>query len=464
MSNIYIQEPPTGGKVLLKTSIGDIDIELWTKEAPKACRNFIQLCMEGYYDGVIFHRVVKGFIAQGGDPTGSGFGGESIYGEPFKDEFHSRIKFNRRGLVAMANAGKDDNSSQFFFTLSATPELQGKHTIFGKVTGKTIYNMIKFDELQVDQNDKPFDPPKIIRTEILSNPFDDILPRDSGRKKKKDQDKINEQQSTATAKKDFKLLSFGDEAEEEEEVVNQVTERGVSKSSHDLTNDPKLSSIPAVEVSSSTTTIESFKRPFEVDRESKKKSKKSRNISLECEEKTPTKLNDELADKDDSKCQEIQSNIKLNQVRSEIEALKKEMIVDQRRRLDSKLKSNKDESEKEKVTNISNEFKDEIEKYQQAKKKLPKKGTNTREEQTLAYLNRFKTKLQRRDDDDVEEETTKEQVSTSKSYLSHTFLCSEEDKAPVLAKDANMKGEGEWYDLYDPRNKIAQRRAMHGLK
>ena len=68
----------------MKTTFGDIELELWTKEAPKACRNFIQLCMEGYYDNTIFHRIVRGFIVQGGDPTGTGEGGESIYGEPFK--------------------------------------------------------------------------------------------------------------------------------------------------------------------------------------------------------------------------------------------------------------------------------------------------------------------------------------------------------------------------------------------
>lgn len=70
--------------MLLKTTVGDIDIELWSKEAPKACRNFVQLCQEGYYNGTIFHRIVKDFIVQGGDPTGSGEGGESIYGYPFK--------------------------------------------------------------------------------------------------------------------------------------------------------------------------------------------------------------------------------------------------------------------------------------------------------------------------------------------------------------------------------------------
>lgn len=214
MSNIYIQEPPTTGKVLLKTSVGDIDIELWCREAPKACKNFIQLCMEGYYDGTIFHRVVKGFIAQGmfdenmqsfvsqtikinkntciagGDPNGDGTGGESSYGEPFKDEFHSRLRFTRRGLVAMANSGRDDNGSQFFFTLGEAPELQNKHTIFAKVAGNTIYNMLKLEEGVIDQNERPMYPHKIVKTEVLLNPFDDIVPRvtkqkDNGDKSKK---------------------------------------------------------------------------------------------------------------------------------------------------------------------------------------------------------------------------------------------------------------------------------------
>ena len=110
MSNVYQLEPPTEGKVLLTTSHGEIEVELWPKEAPKACRNFVQLCMEGYYDGCIFHRIIKDFMIQTGDPTGTGHGGESIYGEPFKDELHSRIKFNHRGQLAMANAGGRDTN------------------------------------------------------------------------------------------------------------------------------------------------------------------------------------------------------------------------------------------------------------------------------------------------------------------------------------------------------------------
>lgn len=249
MSNIYIQEPPTNGKVLLKTTAGDIDIELWSKEAPKACRNFIQLCLEAYYDNTIFHRVVPGFIVQGGDPTGTGTGGESIYGAPFKDEFHSRLRFNRRGLVAMANAGPHDNGSQFFFTLGRADELNNKHTIFGKVTGDTVYNMLRLTEVDIDDEERPRNPHRIKSCEVLFNPFDDITPREIKKpKNEKPEEEVKKLKPKGT--KNFSLLSFGEEAEEEEEEVNRVSQsmKGRSKSSHDLLkDDPHLSSVPAVE-------------------------------------------------------------------------------------------------------------------------------------------------------------------------------------------------------------------------
>lgn len=164
--------------MLLKTTAGDIDVELWAREAPKTCRNFVQLCLEGYYNGTIFHRVIKGFIAQGGDPNGDGTGGESIYGGPFKDEFHTRLRFTRRGLVASANGGnRDDNGSQFFFTLGEAMELQNKHTVFGKITGDTIFNMLKLEDADIDANERPLYPYRILKTEVLLNPFDDIVPR-----------------------------------------------------------------------------------------------------------------------------------------------------------------------------------------------------------------------------------------------------------------------------------------------
>lgn len=132
--SVVPSEPVTKGKVTLNTTFGPLDIELWSKEAPKACRNFVQLCLEGYYNGCKFFRVVKDFIAQTGDPTNTGEGGESIYEEKyFEDEFHSRLRFSRRGLVACASFERNKNGSQFFFTLDKIPELNRKNTIFGKV-------------------------------------------------------------------------------------------------------------------------------------------------------------------------------------------------------------------------------------------------------------------------------------------------------------------------------------------
>jgi cyclophilin family peptidyl-prolyl cis-trans isomerase len=118
---------------VIKTNMGTIELELFPKEAPKAVENFTKLANKGYYDGVTFHRVIDNFMIQGGDPTGTGRGGESIWGESFKDEISPNLKFDKAGILAMANAGPNTNGSQFFITLAATPWLDGHYTIFGKV-------------------------------------------------------------------------------------------------------------------------------------------------------------------------------------------------------------------------------------------------------------------------------------------------------------------------------------------
>jgi len=234
---MYVLEPMTKGKVVLHTTVGAIDIELWSKEAPKACRNFVQLCLEGYYNNTIFHRIVTNFIVQGGDPTATGTGGESVYGKPFPDEFHSRLKFNHRGLVAMANPGKDQNQSQFFITLDRTQELDRKHTIFGKVTGDTIFNVLKMNESEVDANERPIYPPKILSTELLWNPFDDISPRQLPQPVPPPSTPA----STSKAKKikNFNLLSFGDEAEYEEKIIETETKTKM-KGSYYFSKDPRV--------------------------------------------------------------------------------------------------------------------------------------------------------------------------------------------------------------------------------
>ncbi|KAI5462158.1 peptidyl-prolyl isomerase CWC27 [Mariannaea sp. PMI_226] len=204
MSAIYNLEPQPTASAILHTNRGELSVELFAKQTPLTCRNFLQLALDGYYDNTIFHRLVSGFILQGGDPTGTGNGGESIYdggafsgdldpwpmdqrrgknagptGINFKDEFHSRLKFNRRGLLAMANESRPDtNGSQFFFTLDKADELNGKNTLFGRIAGDTIYNLAKMGEAEVDATtERPIYPIKIERIEILVNPFDDMQKR-----------------------------------------------------------------------------------------------------------------------------------------------------------------------------------------------------------------------------------------------------------------------------------------------
>ena len=119
---------------VLETNQGKIEIELRDDIAPKAVENFSTHIKQGYYNGVIFHRVIKGFMIQSGDPTGTGRGGESIWKKPFNDEFKPNIVFDRAGILAMANRGPNTNGSQFFITTQATPWLNGGYTIFGYVT------------------------------------------------------------------------------------------------------------------------------------------------------------------------------------------------------------------------------------------------------------------------------------------------------------------------------------------
>jgi cyclophilin family peptidyl-prolyl cis-trans isomerase len=118
---------------VIKTNMGSIEVELFAKETPKTVENFVGLTKKGYYKGVIFHRVIDGFMIQGGDPTGSGRGGASLWGGKFNDEIVPGLVFDKEGLLAMANAGPNTNGSQFFITLVPTPWLNGHHTIFGKV-------------------------------------------------------------------------------------------------------------------------------------------------------------------------------------------------------------------------------------------------------------------------------------------------------------------------------------------
>ncbi|XP_040277264.1 spliceosome-associated protein CWC27 homolog [Bufo bufo] len=471
MSNVYIQEPPTNGKVLLKTTAGEIDIELWSKETPKACRNFIQLCLEGYYENTVFHRVVPEFIVQGGDPTGTGTGGDSIYGKPFRDEFHTRLRFNRRGLVAMANAGPHDNGSQFFFTLGRADELNNKHTIFGKVTGDTIYNLLRLAEVDIGEEDRPVNPHKIRTTEVLFNPFDDLVPRVT-KKLKKEKQEEETKQPKVKGTKNFNLLSFGEEAEEEEEEVNKVSEtfKGKSKSSHDLLkDDPRLSSVPAIDNSKASAQSNSDSDEADsseddeddIDSDERQQMKDRITSKLKMDPNKSTKSS--VKSSGDQDLQEKKSS-RSEELRKEVRQLKRELNTAKKKREDEakeiEIAKEAKEAEETEANSALEEYLKEKEKYNDCRKKNTKKGSS-REEQTLSLLDRFKSKLTQAISEAPEEDPVSEiEDDDDKGWLSHVLQFDEKSQK---VKDANMQDE-DTFEIYDPRNPVNKRRREESKK
>uniref|UniRef100_L2FW22 Peptidyl-prolyl cis-trans isomerase n=1 Tax=Colletotrichum fructicola (strain Nara gc5) TaxID=1213859 RepID=L2FW22_COLFN len=152
--------------VSLETSMGTIILELYTSHAPKTCTNFATLAKRGYYNSTIIHRIIPNFMVQAGDPTGTGRGGTSIYGEKFADEIHPGLKHTGAGVLSMANAGPDNNGSQFFITLAPTPWLDGKHTIFGRV--KSGLSVVKrMGLVKTGPEDRPLQEVKIVRASVV---------------------------------------------------------------------------------------------------------------------------------------------------------------------------------------------------------------------------------------------------------------------------------------------------------
>ena len=152
----------------MHTTLGPISLELFDEDAPKTVENFRKLAGDGFYDGVIFHRVIPDFMIQGGDPTGTGRGGP---GYSFNDEIHPELVFDRPYLLAMANAGKRSdgtgtNGSQFFITVSPTPHLNRKHTIFGEVADEQSRKVVDAIATTRTSNDRPLQDIVIERVEI----------------------------------------------------------------------------------------------------------------------------------------------------------------------------------------------------------------------------------------------------------------------------------------------------------
>ncbi|KAG0645213.1 Peptidyl-prolyl cis-trans isomerase 1 [Hyphodiscus hymeniophilus] len=147
-------------------SQGTIVVELYHDHAPRTCKNFETLTRRGYYDSILFHRIIPNFMLQTGDPTGTGRGGQSIYGDKFADEISPALKHTGAGVLSMANSGPDTNGSQFFITLAPTPWLDGKHTIFGRVT-RGMGVVKRMGMVRTGAEDRPADEVRIVKAVVV---------------------------------------------------------------------------------------------------------------------------------------------------------------------------------------------------------------------------------------------------------------------------------------------------------
>ncbi|GAB7341682.1 hypothetical protein MBLNU457_g0027t1 [Dothideomycetes sp. NU457] len=164
-NNAATTDKPAG--VLMETNYGNITIALYSEKTPRTCQNFAGLADAGKYNGVIFHRIIPGFMLQGGDPTGTGRGGESIWGGKFEDEFDSSLKHTGPGVLSMANSGPGTNGSQFFICLAATPHLNGKHTVFGQVVqGMDVVE--KIGSVRTGPGDRPIEDVVILKAQSFT--------------------------------------------------------------------------------------------------------------------------------------------------------------------------------------------------------------------------------------------------------------------------------------------------------
>ncbi|KAK6350188.1 Peptidyl-prolyl cis-trans isomerase cyp8, variant 2 [Orbilia brochopaga] len=161
------------GYARIATSLGNLNVELHTDWAPKAVYNFIKLAEKGYYNGTVFHRNIRSFMIQGGDPTGTGRGGSSFWGKNFEDELQGPYTHDSRGVLSMANKGKNTNSSQFYILYRAQAHLDRKHTVFGKVVGG-LDVLERMETAPTDSDDRPIKEIKIEEVVVFVDPFEEF--------------------------------------------------------------------------------------------------------------------------------------------------------------------------------------------------------------------------------------------------------------------------------------------------
>ncbi|KAI7832082.1 peptidyl-prolyl cis-trans isomerase-like 3 [Kickxella alabastrina] len=159
--------------VTLHTDVGDLKLEIFCDEVPKAAENFLALCASNYYDDSLIHRNIAGFIVQMGDPTSTGKGGTSIWGRKFEDEISPTLKHDRRGTVSMASSGPNTNGSQFFITYDRQPSLDTKYTVFGRVIDGCDSTLAALERVKVGKKNRPVEEVRLKSATIHANPLAD---------------------------------------------------------------------------------------------------------------------------------------------------------------------------------------------------------------------------------------------------------------------------------------------------
>ncbi|CAH1115104.1 unnamed protein product [Psylliodes chrysocephalus] len=199
------------GYVRLVTNVGMLNVELHCDMVAKTCENFIKHCENGYYNGTKFHRSIRNFMIQGGDPTNTGSGGKSIWGDKFEDEFKPNLSHTGRGILSMANSGKNTNGSQFFITYRSCKHLDNKHTIFGRVVGG-IETLNEMEKIEVDNKDRPIEDIILIKAQVFVNPYDEA-DEQLAKERQAEIDKIKEEELKKTvqmnANKELKVFRSG---------------------------------------------------------------------------------------------------------------------------------------------------------------------------------------------------------------------------------------------------------------
>jgi peptidyl-prolyl cis-trans isomerase-like 2 len=227
------------GYARIETSLGALNVELQTETAPKAVWNFVQLAKKGYYKGVTFHRNIRNFMIQGGDPTSTGKGGTSIWGKNFQDEFDGPLTHDARGIMSMANKGKNTNSSQFFILYRPAKHLDRKHTIFGRVVGG-LDVLTRLENAPVGTGDRPIDDIIIEDIVVFVNPFEEFQKQ---KREKDEAEKEKEEIKRQGGTEDDKTTWTGKRIRGDGTVIQAEQAGGVGKYLKAATNGPVASAV-----------------------------------------------------------------------------------------------------------------------------------------------------------------------------------------------------------------------------